>query len=464
MIQFYNTLTKKKEAFKPLKEGEVGIYACGPTVYNYAHIGNLRTYIFEDLIVRTLRKDYKTTHIMNITDVGHLTSDCDDGEDKMELCARREGGASAWDLAKKYEAKFFEDLYALNCARPSHTPRATEHIDAMIALVKTLEAKGYTYKTSDGIYFDTAKFPHYGELAGKHNLEGIKAGARVEFNSEKRGAADFALWKFSPKDCKRQMEWASPWGIGFPGWHIECSAMSMAYLGPTLDIHCGGVDHVAIHHTNEIAQSEAANDKPYVRYWIHGEFLVLSAGKMSKSAGTFLTLDALRDKGYDPLDYRYLCLSAHYRTQLEFSFEALDFARATLRGLKERIASLKEQQGGVVKDMAALEEAKIKFKAEMDDDINTPKALAVLWDFIKSPAAAADKLEFIKYADGFLALSLLHADAVKELPAAAAALIAKREEARKNKDFKTSDDLRAELEKMGILIKDTPKGTEWRWK
>ncbi|MDR1123659.1 MAG: cysteine--tRNA ligase [Elusimicrobiota bacterium] len=464
MIRFYNTLSKKKEEFSPLKQGEVSIYTCGPTVYNYAHIGNLRTYIFEDLIVRTLRRDYKVTHVMNITDVGHLTSDCDTGEDKIELSAKREGGASAWDLAKKYELKFFEDLHSLNCARPSFTPRATEHIKDMIALVKTLEEKGYTYKTSDGVYFDTAKFPRYGELGGKGNLEGLKAGARVEFSGEKRNPSDFALWKFSPKDSKRQMEWESPWGIGFPGWHIECSAMSMAYFGPTLDIHCGGVDHIAIHHTNEIAQSEAANDKPYVRFWIHGEFLVLSAGKMSKSAGTFLTLDALRERGYDPLDYRFLCLGAHYRTQLEFSFESLDSARAALRGLRERVAALKEQSDGIVKDLPALEEAKAKFKTDMDDDINTPKALSVLWEFIKGPAAAADKLEFIKYADGFLALSLLSGEVVKELPAAAVELLAAREAARKDKDFKTSDRLRDELEKLGIIVKDTPKGQQWGWK
>ncbi|MDR0734433.1 MAG: cysteine--tRNA ligase, partial [Elusimicrobiota bacterium] len=444
MIRFYNTLSRKKEEFSPLKQGEVGIYTCGPTVYNYAHIGNLRTYIFEDLIVRTLRKDYKVTHVMNITDVGHLTSDCDTGEDKIELSAKREGGASAWDLAKKYEIKFFEDMHALNCAQPSFTPRATEHIKDMIELVKTLEDKGYTYKTSDGIYFDTAKFPRYGELGGKSNIEGLKAGARVEFNVEKRNPSDFALWKFSPKDRKRQMEWESPWGIGFPGWHIECSAMSMAYLGPTLDIHCGGVDHIAIHHTNEIAQSEAASGKLYARFWIHGEFLVLSAGKMSKSTGTFLTLDALRERGYDPLDYRYLCLGAHYRTQLEFSFESLDFAASTLRGLRERVRALKEQSDGVVKDLPALEEAKTKFKADMDDDINTPKALSVLWEFIKSPAAAADKLEFIKYADGFLALSLMRDETAKELPVGAAELLDRREAARKNKDFKTSDQLRDE--------------------
>lgn len=463
MPRFFNTLTRSKENFTPLHQGEVSLYACGPTVYNYAHIGNLRTYIFEDIIIRALSHEYKVKHVMNITDVGHLTSDCDDGEDKMELCSKREGGVSAFELAKRYEKKFFEDFTALNCAMPDITPRATEHIKEMIALVKTLEEKGYTYKTSDGIYYDTSKFPAYGALAGKSHIEGLKAGARVEFNDEKRNPSDFALWKFSPKDSKRQMEWDSPWGTGFPGWHIECSAMSMAYLGPTVDIHCGGVDHIAIHHTNEIAQSEAATGKPYVRCWIHGEFLVLSAGKMSKSAGTFLTLDALREKGYDPLDYRYLCLTAHYRTQLEFSFEALDFARATLRGLRERIVRLREETDNIIKNPAALEDAKNKFKTAIDDDLNTPKALSVLWDYTKSPAAAADKLDFLTYADGFLALSLMQSKE-EELPPQAAELIKQREEARKNKDFKTSDELRGELEKLGILVKDTPKGTEWRRK
>jgi cysteinyl-tRNA synthetase len=464
MPQFYNTLTKKKEEFAPLVAGTATIYTCGPTVYNYAHIGNLRTYIFEDIVIRALRKYYKVTHVMNITDVGHLTSNCDSGEDKMEVSSKREGGVSATELAKRYECKFFEDFNALNCMYPSFTPHATEHIQEMIELIKILEKKGFTYKTSDGIYYDTSKFPSYGALAGKSHIQGLKAGARVDFNDEKRNASDFALWKFSPKDSKRQMEWPSPWGIGFPGWHIECSAMSMKYLGPTLDIHCGGVDHIAIHHTNEIAQSEAATGKPYVRMWIHGEFLILSAGKMSKSSGTFLTLDTLKEKGYDPLDYRYLCLGAHYRTQLEFSFEALDFAKNTLRNLREKILLFKKQTDGAVKNPAELGRAKADFQACVEDDINMPKALSVLWDFIKGSAAAADKLEFIKYADGFLGLSLMREETLRSLPAAAASLIAQREKARKNKDFRTSDELRGALEKMGITVKDTPDGTEWKWK
>lgn len=463
MIRFHNTLARAKDEFTPLNGSAVTMYCCGPTVYNYAHIGNLRTYIFEDLIVRTLRATYEVKHVMNITDVGHLVSDSDAGEDKMELGAAREG-KSAWDIAKFYEAKFFEDFDSLNCTRPTVIARATQHIKEMIELVKTLEGKGFTYKISDGIYYDTSKFPNYHNLVGKSHIEGLKMGARVDFNDEKRNASDFALWKFSTVGTKRQMEWDSPWGVGFPGWHIECSAMAMKYLGNTLDIHCGGIDHVAIHHTNEIAQSEAATGRQYVRNWIHGEFLILPAGKMSKSDGTFVTLDTIKAKGYSPLDYRYLCLGAHYRTQLEFSYDALDFAKATLNGLRERIKVLKEQKTGTIKDEAALNEAKAKVKDAMEDDINSSKALAVLWEFIKSPACADDKIAFIEYADTFLGLSLLADVAQEDLPQAAKELILKREEARKNKDFKTSDILRDELDKMGIIVKDTPKGTEWRRK
>ena len=301
----YNTETRRKEEFKPLNPKQATMYCCGPTVYNYAHIGNMRTYIFEDLLCRTLRLSMPLKHVMNVTDVGHLVSDADEGEDKMEVATAREG-KSAWDIAKFYEQKFFEDFDALHCTRPTVIARATAHIPEMIALVKTLEEKGYTYRTSDGIYYDTSKFPRYDALVGRSRLEGLKGGARVEMSDEKRNPTDFALWKFSPKDKKRQMEWDSPWGVGFPGWHVECSAMAMKYLGPTIDIHCGGIDHVSVHHTNEIAQSEAATGQKYVDYWVHGEFLVLRAGKMSKSGGTFVTLQTLRDKGYDPLDYRNL--------------------------------------------------------------------------------------------------------------------------------------------------------------
>jgi len=459
MLKIYNTLHHTKEEFTPLNPKCATCYCCGPTVYNYAHIGNLRTYIFEDLLMRTIRHRMPVKHMMNITDVGHLTSDADAGEDKMALASAREG-KSAWDIAKFYEKKFFEDFDSLNCRRPDIVARATEHIPAMINLVKTLENKGYTYKTADGIYYDTSKFADYGILMNKAHLEGLKTGARVDFG-DKKNATDFALWKFSPTDAKRQMEWDSPWGVGFPGWHIECSAMAMQYLGETLDIHCGGIDHVSIHHTNEIAQAQAATGKQYVRYWIHGEFLVMSAGKMSKSAGTFVTIDTLKEKGYDPLDYRYLCLGAHYRTQLEFSYDSLDFAKASRKGLKAKISALKQEAAAAKQaESQELQEAKDNFVAAMEDDLNTAKALALLWDFVKGKAGAFEKIQFVNFADNFLGLNLL-AEEKREIPAEAKKLLEERAEARKQKDFKKSDELRAKLLAMGIVVKDTPRGQEY---
>ena len=462
-MQLYNTETHRKEEFKPLNEKQVTMYCCGPTVYNYAHIGNMRTYIFEDLLSRTLRLHWPLKHVMNVTDVGHLVSDADEGEDKMEVATAREG-KSAWDIAKFYEEKFFADYDALHCTRPTVISRATAHIAEMIALVKTLEEKGYTYRTRDGIYYDTSKFPRYDALVGRSRLEGLRGGARVEMSDEKKNPTDFALWKFSPKDKKRQMEWDSPWGVGFPGWHIECSAMAMKYLGPTIDIHCGGIDHVSVHHTNEIAQSEAATGRKYVDYWVHGEFLVLRAGKMSKSGGTFVTLQTLRDKGYDPLDYRYLCLTAHYRTQLEFTYESLDSARKSLQALRRetaQIAAAAQKQPAVVTDRAA--QAKAKFQAAMEDDLNAPKALAVVWEAARGAELnPAEKVEFLKFADGILALDLFRAPEKKPqaLPAEIEALVQQRAAARAAKDYQKSDELRAQLAAAGYAVKDTPQGQQ----
>lgn len=462
-MQLYNTETHRKEEFKPLNEKQVTMYCCGPTVYNYAHIGNMRTYIFEDLLSRTLRLHWPLKHVMNVTDVGHLVSDADEGEDKMEVATAREG-KSAWDIAKFYEEKFFADYDALHCTRPTVISRATAHIAEMIALVKTLEEKGYTYRTRDGIYYDTSKFPRYDALVGRSRLEGLRGGARVEMSDEKKNPTDFALWKFSPKDKKRQMEWDSPWGVGFPGWHIECSAMAMKYLGPTIDIHCGGIDHVSVHHTNEIAQSEAATGRKYVDYWVHGEFLVLRAGKMSKSGGTFVTLQTLRDKGYDPLDYRYLCLTAHYRTQLEFTYESLDSARKSLQALRRetaQIAAAAQKQPAVVTDRAA--QAKAKFQAAMEDDLNAPKALAVVWEAVRGAELnPAEKVEFLKFADGILALDLFCAPEKKPqaLPAEIEALVQQRAAARAAKDYQKSDELRAQLAAAGYAVKDTPQGQQ----
>lgn len=462
-MQLYNTETHRKEEFQPLNEKQVTMYCCGPTVYNYAHIGNMRTYIFEDLLSRTLRLHWPLKHVMNVTDVGHLVSDADEGEDKMEVATAREG-KSAWDIAKFYEEKFFADYDALHCTRPTVISRATAHIAEMIALVKTLEEKGYTYRTRDGIYYDTSKFPRYDALVGRSRLEGLRGGARVEMSDEKKNPTDFALWKFSPKDKKRQMEWDSPWGVGFPGWHIECSAMAMKYLGPTIDIHCGGIDHVSVHHTNEIAQSEAATGRKYVDYWVHGEFLVLRAGKMSKSGGTFVTLQTLRDKGYDPLDYRYLCLTAHYRTQLEFTYESLDSARKSLQALRRetaQIAAAAQKQPSVVTDRVA--QAKAKFQAAMEDDLNAPKALAVVWEAVRGAELnPAEKVEFLKFADGILALDLFRAPEKKPqaLPAEIEALVQQRAAARAAKDYQKSDELRAQLAAAGYAVKDTPQGQQ----
>ena len=455
----YNTATHHKDEFLPQNPKQVTMYCCGPTVYNYAHIGNLRTYIFEDLLARTIRLHYPLKHVMNVTDVGHLVSDQDDGEDKMEVGAAREG-KSAWDIAKFYEEKFWADFDALNCTRPTVISRATQHIKEMIALVKTLEEKGYTYRTSDGIYYDTSKFDRYDALVGHARISGLQGGARVEMSDEKRNPTDFALWKFSPKDKKRQMEWDSPWGVGFPGWHIECSAMAMKYLGNTLDIHCGGIDHVTIHHTNEIAQSEAATGQKYVNYWVHGEFLILRSGKMSKSGGTFVTLATLKEKGYDPLAYRYLCLTAHYRTQLEFTFESLDAAAKSLENLRALSRGVLAQAQGKEADCQAWKD---KFAAAMEDDLNAPKALAVVWEGVRSADMNAEqKLSFLRFADSILALDLFKEKKEEPLalPQEVQTLLDERARARAAKDYKKSDELRDAIAKLGYVVKDTPKGQQ----
>lgn len=465
-LQLYNTLGRKKEEFRPLKPGEAGLYACGPTVYHYAHIGNMRTYVFEDALKRALKLlGFKVKHVMNVTDVGHLVSDADDGEDKMEVGAKREG-KSAWDIAQFYTEAFFNDLKALNCLMPDVVCRATGHIAEMIELVSALEAKGFTYRTSDGIYYDTSKFAAYGALAGRSHVDGIKAGARVEFNAEKKHPADFALWKFSAKGETRQMEWDSPWGKGFPGWHIECSAMAMKYLGQTFDIHCGGEDHVAIHHTNEIAQAEGATGKKFVNYWVHSAFLITSgAEKMSKSSGEFLTLAVLKEKGHDPLAYRYFCFSAHYRKQLEFTWESVDASEKTLETLRGIVARLVDETAaertppGPDRDSAYY----ARFTAALADDLNLPQALATLWEALRDPALPpGKKLGFALAADEVLGLDLNRAPAEAVLSPELAALVEERQRARKNKDFKRSDELRKALLEKGVLVEDTPGGARWK--
>ncbi|HBB66775.1 MAG: cysteine--tRNA ligase [Elusimicrobia bacterium GWA2_56_46] len=465
-LRLYNTLSRKKEKFEPLKPGAAGIYTCGPTVYDYAHIGNLRTYIFEDVLVRAFKLfGYGVKRVMNTTDVGHLTSDADTGEDKMEVGARREG-KSAWDVAKFYTEAFFKDYRALNCLMPDILCPATDYIKEMVELVLALEKKGFTYRIGDGIYFDTAKLPDYGKLAGKSHIEGIKEGARVEANAEKRNPADFALWKFSRPEEKRQMEWDSPWGRGFPGWHVECSAMAMKHLGETIDIHCGGEDAVAVHHTNEIAQSEAATGKPFANYWLHGRFLVMGElGKMSKSAGGFITVQTLAGKGIDPLDYRYFCFTAHYRKQLEFTWESLDSSGKALAALRGTVAKLAEETT-FKKTAAKLDKGSayyLKFVEALADDLNVPQALAALWETLRSPALAPEeKLGFALAADEVLGLELNRAPVVEALPPELLAMVEERRQARKNKDFKRSDELRKALLERGVLIEDTPQGAHWK--
>lgn len=452
-VFLYNTLTRKKEKFKPLKRKEVGLYTCGPTVYNYAHVGNLRTYIFEDILKRVLKfNGYDVKHVMNITDVGHLIGDRDMGEDKLETGAKREG-KTAWDVADFYTKAFKDDIKKLNIEEPDIWCRATDNIPEQIELIKKLGKKGYTYKISDGIYFDTSKFKNYTKLSHQ-DLEKLQEGARVEKNDEKRNATDFALWKFSPKEEKRQMEWESPWGIGFPGWHIECSAMSMKFLGKQLDIHCGGIDHVNIHHTNEIAQSEAVTGKPFFNYWLHGAFLNIAGGKkMAKSEDNFLTLEnALVKKGIDPLVYRYSALQTHYRKPMEYSDEAIKNAREGLKHLYNQMRELGDKQGKIIKKFNKI------FLEAINDDLNMPQALAVLQEVLKSNKSNEEKLATILDFDKVLGLNLDKVSGEDELSENIKKLVEAREKARKSKNFKESDKLREQIEKKGYIVEDSKEG------
>ena len=485
-LYFYNTAAAAKELFVPAND-PVAIYCCGPTVYNYAHIGNLRTYIFEDVLKRALLwRGYGVRHVVNITDVGHLTSDADEGEDKMERGAEREG-KSVWDIAAFYTERFMADIVSLNILQPDLWPKATEHIPQMIAIVKALEERGFTYRTGDGIYFDTAKFPSYCDFA-RIDPSSLRAGERVDMG-DKRAATDFALWKFSPAGGKRQMEWESPWGVGFPGWHIECSAMATARLPQPLDIHCGGMDHIRVHHTNEIAQTEAATGKKCARYWMHGEFLVLDKGKMAKSGGNFVTLSTLKEHGVSPLGYRMFCYTAHYRTPLTFSFEGALSAEHALANLKKSVLAISGQSNGKSPDSrdgadtehanAALE----PFAEAVCDDLNMPRAVAALWDGLRSDKlSVSDKLAFVREADKVLGLDLLKASGSGDtevteesggyritlvaggaLPAPLKEAIldraARRKKAKAEKDFGAADEIRALFAKAGVEIKDMPDGS-----
>jgi len=461
-IILYNTLSRTKEELKTIEPGTVKMYCCGPTVYNFAHIGNLRAYFFEDILKRVLLYNgYDVKHVMNITDVGHLVSDDDEGEDKMEKGSAREG-KTVWEIAEFYTEAFKKDIALLNIIPPTIYCKATDNIKEQIEMVKCLEAKGFTYTTNDGVYYDTSKFPEYGKLA-RLDIEGLEEGKRIQFSDEKKNKTDFALWKFSPKDEKRQMEWESPWGVGFPGWHIECSAMSQKYLGDTFDIHCGGVDHIPIHHTNEIAQAEACSGKQFVNYWLHGEFLIEDKGKMSKSSGEFLRLQTLIDKGYLPLEYRYFLLMTHYRKKIKFSFDNLDAARNGFNNLKAKIAELKSGLSSAdTVDVSKTGKYLEKFSECINDDLNAGEGLALMWDALKDDSLnAAEKTLLVNVFDKIFGLDLEKVEAIKtntDIPEEITELAEKRITAKKNKDFKLADEIRNLIKEKGYEVVDEKGG------
>ncbi|KND50977.1 MAG: cysteine--tRNA ligase [Parcubacteria bacterium C7867-007] len=469
-IFFTNTLSGKKELFAPLRPGNVTMYSCGPTVYNRAHIGNLRPYVFSDLIARVLeQRGFRVRRVINITDVGHLVSDADDGEDKMEKRAR-ETGESAEDIAAKYTSLFQEDIAALNIDTGSILfPRATQYIPEQIAIIQTLEKKGLTYRISDGIYFDTSMFHGYGKLGGipvSHIKDGsaasledridLAARGRIAKNDQKRNPADFALWKSSPAGMqRRQQEWQSPWGMGFPGWHIECSAMSKALLGEQIDIHTGGMDHIPIHHNNEIAQSEAASGRTFSRFWIHNAFLTMEHEKVSKSLGNVIYLSEIIEKGYDPLALRYLFLQAHYRSPVSFTWDSLTASHEALVRLRKGVAELKEAAKGI----SAPSELQDRMITLMRDDLGTPQALALLWETVKDEDLPPKQAwGVVEVAEAVLGLNLIEGQSATDIPKEIQELAQKRLHARLSGDYAEADRIRIHIENSGYLVDDTPSG------
>jgi len=454
-LKLYNTLSRKKEVFKPIKKNLVGMYTCGPTVYGYAHIGNMRTYVFSDILKRVLKfNGFNVKHVMNVTDVGHLTSDADSGEDKIEAAAKKEG-RRAEEIAEFYFGIFKEDMDKLNIVFPDIWSKATEHIKEQIDLIKKLEKKKLTYKTGDGIYFDSSKDKKYGRV-GRINMAGVKGGKRVGMGGKKR-KTDFALWKFS-QGAKRQQEWDSPWGVGFPGWHIECSAMAMKYLGKSFDIHTGGEDLAQIHHTNEIAQSEGATGKKFVNYWLHGAFLLSKGSKVSRSTGGLYTVSDLEKIGYDALDFRYLNLMTHYRKPLNFTLDNLDAARKTLGRIRRRVIELRSDER---KGMDASKGYLKRFEDAVSDDLNMPQALNVLWgvldDFDFDPGRKVRLLEKFDKVLG-LGFSGMIKEEVK-VSEEVRRLIAKREKLRKEKKWAEADVVRERIREKGFMVEDKGDGT-----
>jgi len=451
-LQLFDTYTRSVRTFEPLDPPMVGLYTCGPTVYDYAHIGNLRTYIFEDFLRRVLRWNHlDVKHVMNITDVGHLVSDADEGEDKMEKGSARTG-KTAWEIAEFYTRAFKLDLERLNILPPTVWCRATDHIADQIETIRCIEANGYSYQTSDGVYFDTSRLDDYGYL-GRLDIEGLQAGMRIDMG-EKRNPTDFALWKFSPKDKQRQMEWDSPWGKGFPGWHIECSAMSARYLGKYFDIHCGGEDHITVHHTNEIAQTEACHHTRLANFWMHGYFLQLGEEKMAKSGGGFIRLETLIERGYDPLVYRFFCLSALYRAKLNFTWDGIEAAATSLDRLRKAVyewgAPTGEPDAGFLS----------QFETAINDDLNLPRALAVTWEMARSNLPAAEKKATIAIFDTVLGLGLMEwtPTAGDAIPENVQALVEERTRARSEKRWVDADALRGQISALGFEVEDSPAG------
>lgn len=455
MLKLYNTLTRKKEEFVSLKKGTVKMYSCGPTVYNYAHIGNMRAYIFMDTLRKVLKYNgYKVKHVMNITDVGHLVSDADEGEDKMAKTARIEN-RSVYEIAKEYTDAFMKDIKALNIDTPEHIAKATEHIREMEIYVNDIVKNGYAYETSKGVYFDTSKLPNYGKMLSNNNIDDLKAGARVEVDTEKRNPQDFALWIKAPKE--HIMKWNSKWGLCYPGWHIECSAMSRKYLGDKFDIHTGGVDHIPIHHENEIAQSIGATGHNLANYWMHVEFLLIDGGKMSKSLGNVYTLNDLKAKGIDALSYRYFTYSSHYRNKLNFTWDAIKSAKNSLNKLRDMIALHKDVNKKIDKNIISKYEE--QFLDAINDDMNMPVAISIVWEIAKEKEKSNDFYELIKKFDSVLSLDLDKND--KEdinIPEDIKLILNERKDARKNKNFAKSDELRDKLKELGYIVKDTKDG------
>ncbi len=463
-LVLYNTLGRRKQPFEPLVPGQVRVYSCGPTVYSPQHIGNLRPYLFADLLRRTLELEgYAVTHVINITDVGHLTDDADAGEDKLEKAAR-ESGRRASEIARQYEQQWRDDCARVGCLPPQILCRASEHIPEQLEMARALEQRGFLYRCADGLYFDVSRFPRYAEL-GQLDLEGQRGGGRIGEVAGKRHPADFAVWKFTQPGVQRQQEWDSPWGRGFPGWHLECSAMSTKYLGQCFDIHTGGVDHVQVHHSNEIAQSECAlGVHPWVRFWMHEEFLDFRGQKMSKSKGNLYLLDDLVAQGIPPLAYRYFFLQAHYRQQQTFTDDAIQSAARGYARLLAAVAPLRTAGGPL--DPVRSASARERFRDALRDDLNAPRALAVAFEVLRSEELSpAERWALLREFDRVLGLDLTHAQ-----PAAAGsesdpeidALVAEREAARAARNFARADALRAELAARGIALEDTATGPRWR--